>query len=385
MSGLIHNRKRNILIVIGGFIVVSVGGWIIHKTLDAGREKIVSNKQKKYIAVVMSRNNEAFTIPREFLEGFGSKTQLKNQNDEYINIRYPQDLSSIDQTERKAEELVNDENCVLIIGNSNSELTKITLNKILKSKNRPGFILPIATANNILLIADEENYSAILRMVPDNDNQANQIKSFIAKYSKSQKIAILVDEENVTYSEDLSNSIATKVRKNGGQIVLKRNYGNSTRLIDYLEKLSENTPEFIVFVGISTNGLLLVDEFLTFNITVPVIFTDGCTVKELIKKSSVLKEKAYFLSAASISDEEPEPTYKPIGKDTFKLLEQIISSVNGNSRKEIREHIEKNKKTFGITGGAAGDYQFNAEGNNTDMDFKIYVNNDGKLELVTGY
>lgn len=216
----------------------------------------------------------------------------------------------------------------------------------MNSNSKPSFILPIATADNLIAKAKSEEYKSILRMVPDNEDQATQIKSFIAKNTKNQNIAILVDEDNPTYSNNLSTNISAKVRNNGGHILLQKKYGNSDRLVNNINDLKNNQilPEMIVFVGVSSNGLLLIDEMLSLDLNIPIIFTDGCTVEELINKSLKLKSQAYFLSAVTVADAS-KPTYNPIGKDAYVLANSIIQSINDNiTRETVSKYIIDKKQ-----------------------------------------
>ncbi len=381
-------KPKHIIYLILGFFALTGATWVISTLLDLGKDVVIdASHQEKYIAVVMSKSDETFTIPTEFLTGFGSSNHLKTKGGEVVKISYRDDHYSVEEAERVAMELVNDENCVMIIGNSNSELTTVTLGEIVRSSSRPAFILPIATATQLTAIAQSAGYNAMLRMIPDNEDQATQIKSFIAKRTTNQRVAILVDEENRAYSEDLAKKISAKIRKNGGQIIYKKNYGDASRLVDDFERLRDHaqSPEILIFVGVSNNGLLLIDELATFDITVPVVFTDGCTVEELIERSATLRNESYFLSAVTISEGQKKATYEPIGADAYKLAEIIISGVNGNSRRSIGEHVQADKKDIIIHGGAAGNYEFGPDGNNTAMRFHVYTQEEGRLKEVSGY
>lgn len=370
-----------------GTVVVAAIGWYVATNLDAAKkERDDATRPEKYIAVVMSKADASFTIPTEFLSGFQiAGTGMRAQSDEPVFIKYHDDNYSPSGAEDRAEKLVSDENCVLIIGNSNSELTAKTLEVILRSSNPPSLVMPIATANELTSIADDANYRALLRMVPNNNNQAKQIKSFVASRSKHQRVAILVDEQNRLYSEDLSRDLAAMIRSNGGTIILQKNYGDSQRLIDYSEYLQSQQIDFLIFVGVSNNGLLLVDEMTALKIDTPVFFTDGSTVGELIKRSAQLPGPSYFASAVGNTNGGAQPTYEPIGTDAHRLVQIIISGARHNTRESIRSHIEKDKKDIILTAGGAGEYRFNEKGENIGLDFSIYKNENAELVLQKGY
>jgi ABC-type branched-subunit amino acid transport system substrate-binding protein len=367
-----------------GAIIAGAVTWGVRLGLDWWKRRIQSSS---YVAIMMSRKDPTFTIPEEFLKGFGTKGPITTKNGAVISIRLKEDCYSIIEAERLAKELIKDKNCVLLVGGSNSQLTEVALNEILASEDRPGFILPIATATNLTSIAQSANFRAMLRMVPDNENQANEIKNFIAsRAAGNQRVAILVDEDNRTYSEDLANRLSAKIRKNGGEIIYKKSYGNNSRLVTDLDtfRTQGTAPEFIIFVGVSNNGLLLIDELKALQIKSKIIFTDGCTVEELMNKSKVLNSETYFLSAVTITDGQLKATYEPIGVDAFQLVEQILRGMNGSSRADLRRHIEESKFSI-LLNGQAGNYEFDSEGNNKKMSFRIYHIDRDKLTLVKPY
>ena len=136
--------------------------------------------------------------------------------------------------------------------------------------------------------------------------------------------------------------------------------------------------------------MLLMEELKSLNKVgkpwkIPVIFTDGCTVEALMKKTQNLKSKSYFLSAVTKSDKNLEPTYVPIGKDAFTLAQTILNLIDGPiSRESVAAFIAEHKELIVLSNGNAGEYKFNAAGNNMSMNFKMYTYIDGTLGEVKG-
>lgn len=373
----IKKYQRSILGGIFIYIVGSSQGFIGNKFTEYFNN--ATKEGDKYVAVVITnKSDESFTIPQEFRQGFGDATYLPFNGDQKIKFIKEDDALSTKQAELIANKLVKDENCVLIIGNSTSTLTEVTLNTILSSPSKPSFILPIATADNIMDKAKDQDYRAILRMMPNNEQQATAIKHFVfQKFPTKPKVVVYADEENLTYSQDLSQKVTDKILKNNGSIILKKTYGNSNRLIDDIELLKANNqkPDIIIFVGISTNGGLIMEELKNLGINIPIIFTDGCTVKTLMDKSRN-QSNHYYISAVQKSDNENEaPTYQPVGEDANTLAQNIINSISGEiSRKSVYDYIEmiKKKNEVFMSNGKAGKYQFNDKGENIQMHWKVY-------------
>ena len=389
-------NKKAIWII--GIIIASIIGWYVAKPLEWFHE---GDMRDKYIAVVITNKSDAtFTIPKEFRNGFGDPKPF-TVNGQKISFEKMDDLLSPDQAKIIAQKLLEDDKYVLIIGNSTSSLTEVTLNSILSTQNtRPGFLLPIATADDLIEMAKDQKYTGILRMMPNNERQATTIKNFIyQKFNKEIiKVAIYSDEENTTYSHNLSQRIADKIildeTKNNkkGIIVLKKDYGNSHRLIDDITNFREycQIPDVIVFVGISSNGSVLMEELENLNIKIPVIFSDGCTVNNLMRKSKS-NPNNYFVSAINFGEENEEnlaPTYNPVGIDAQTLSSLIISNISGNiTRESVAEYITKIRKENiqMMDNGANGSkYQFNANGDNMsqDMKWRVYSYINDNLEKV---
>jgi len=378
-----------------GIFFVAIGG-VTWGFLGNKFTEWFNNKTKegdKYVAIVITnKSDESFTIPQEFRVGFGINEASFNtiRSSQLIKYVADDDALSTKQAEIVANKYIADPNCVLIIGNSTSTLSEVTLNAILSMDSKlekPGFILPIATADNIIDKAKDQGYGAILRMMPNNEQQATTIKNFIfQKFPVNPKVVIYVDEDNLTYSQNLSQKISDKILKYSGTVLLKKNYGNSNRLINDFGLITGNNlkPDIIVFVGISTNGSLIMEESKTLKIRTPIIFTDGCTVKSLMDKSRKNPNHFYISAVQKPNNENDAPTYQPVGKDARILSKVIINKIEGDiTRKSVYDYIVKMKKdnTMIMDDGNAGKYQFNDMGENIKMFWKVYHYENGVLTL----
>lgn len=375
-----------IIFILGWVLSGLVGNlstdWFITKTSEGN----------KYVAVIITnKSDESFTIPQEFRKGFvNSKGSFIEHNGQKIDFKLDDDALDPDQAEILANKYVNDPNCIMIIGNSTSTLSELTLNKILEYKNtKPAFILPIATADDIIDKAKDQEYKGILRMMPNNEKQAITIKNFIFQKfpnNKKPKVLIYVDEDNLTYSKNLSQKIADKIVRSQGTVVLKKNYGNSNRLInDYDLLLKTNQkPDIILFVGISTNGSLLMEEIKNLNINTPVVYTDGCTVNNLMRKSKD-NENNYFVSAVEKSfNSNSSPTYEPVGSDSKGIAINIIRKIENSVTRESLNNVIyqiREKQTSIKEDGKAGKYSFDNNGENTELSWKLYNYVKGELEM----
>src|SRR5215216_2859979 len=103
-------------------IVGGIVGWLVSTIFDFSANKLTT--KHPYVAVVMSTKSIDFPIPGEFLRGFqdafpGGKTFLETKGGNQVDIKIFEDLGSVDEAARIANELATDPECILVIGNSN--------------------------------------------------------------------------------------------------------------------------------------------------------------------------------------------------------------------------------------------------------------------------
>lgn len=392
----IFSLKYFTAVVVSGvaFLLAAFARAAISDVYHRLKERLIS--RNSYIAVVVSKESVDFPIPGEFLRGFhdafpGGRTYIETRAGKKVDIQTLEDLGSVDEAARIAKKLVADRDCILVIGNSNSTLTDITLDIFLGTNNPPPYILPIATANEIMIKAKTGNHGAVLRMVPDNAGQAQMIQRLTRDISTDQRVAIYGDQENAFYSINLSRDIASRIRSGGGRILREESIGPTNSVYSSLAAWSGSCspPDVIIFVGVAHHSLLLIDQCLELAIEVPLIFTDGCMVSSLLTNIKKVKNRAFVLSpvGGGQKNSDQTPTYESVGKDAYSLASRIITNCSDCSRAGLRRFISQNKdkEAIRVSNGFAGEYHFNAEGNNTAMTYKVYEITGGELRRMAAY
>lgn len=371
--------------ILAGMVLSGIIGVLMSNAWVASKEAVAKHP---YLAVVLSQKSIDFPIPRDFLRGFQSayssgKTYMETRSGRQVDIRVLEDLGSADEASRIAARLAEDPECILVIGNSNSTLTDTTLNIFLRSTDPPTYILPIATANDLLVKARTAGHGAVLRMVPDNARQAEVIQRLVRSLAPRQRVAIYGDQENSSYSLDLSRDIASRIRTNGGKIVIEEMIGQTNSFLRSMPSWErpDSAPDVIIYVGVAHHGLLLIDQLSEADIKVPIIFTDGCMVGDLLKNIDRIQNRAFVLSPVGgekLSDQMP--TYEPIGKDAYSLATTILGMCDDVARAGLRKCVEINKERIQLLNGFAGEYRFAADGNNVSMNYKVYEITSGHLK-----
>lgn len=376
-------------LVIGFSIAASLFIGIFASVLYDFGKSYFDGAFKPYVAVVLARKQVDFGVPAEFQKGFDKKfngkgAYFETKDGRKVDIKLFEDFGSIEEAKRIAKELANDEECILVIGNSNSTVTSVTLSIFLESENPPSYILPIATATNIIEKASVEKYEAILQLLPDNSSQAKQIQRLVENLVPKPRVAIFGDQENPLYSEELMRDVASRIRSKGGSVIIEEKIGplNSIFNLLYIWKLTDTYPDLIVYLGVGHHALLLIDQMREMKNEVPVIFSDGSMVEAVIENISRIPNKAFILSPVRVSKKsEPKkfPTYEPIGEDTFTLTSRLINSCENCNKKNMRLAVQKSKNKSLLPSGEAGEYKFNADGKNVGMDYKVYEITNGHI------
>lgn len=378
------------VLIVAAFVFNGIGRAVIGDIYNKGKDWLT--RSNPYIAVVASKKSTDFPIPEEFLRGFdeafpGGRTYVETRKGKKVDIRIKEDLGSVEEAERIATDLATDKDCVLAIGNSNSTLTNATLDIFLRFKDPPTYILPIATANEIMTKAKTGGHEAVLRMVPDNARQAEVIQNLVRELVPEQRVAIYGDQENSFYSLNLSRDIASRIRSGGGNILIEEMIGPTNSIYSSIAAWrGQNPPNVIVFVGVAHHSLLLIDQCRDLGIEAPIIFTDGCMVGSLLTNISKIPNRAFVLSPVGTQRlNDQMPTYEPVGRDAYGLVSRIVTSCNDCTRAGLRRYVSEQKQAIQLLNGYAGEYRFDADGNNNSMSYKVYEITGGKLRRVTGY
>ena len=370
-------RARRLYVTIASLVALIAGTLTIYS--------IVKQPPPAPYVFVAATAPDSNTQPGLFLAGFDGRFQLLRPSTQV----HSQD-ETLDNTAALANECLGDPACHVFIGNSTSTFTETTLDVFLNHdpRDRPVFILPFATATNLTKKATSMGYGGILRVVPDNDNQADVIARLLYHLedrkadSDVPRIIIYIDEDNRTYSESLARAVATRVRAQGGGYVLaEENIGPSNSALPTLQMWRQVGKEragslldAVVYVGTAHHCLLLIDQMVQMGSDVPVVFTDGCSIPNFDEKARELKGEAYMLSAAE--------SYRTIGQTTAYLVNHILARCpDCDDRTALSSYVAKNKTRLRPNDEVRDlgtEYRFNQCGNNEAIDFAVLrVASDG--------
>ena len=349
------------------------------------KELKYSTKSKQYVAILISDSKKGFTIPNDFYKGFNyginnekNKGYFEDQKGERIQIKCYNELTD-DETVDEMKKLVEDPNCVMIVANANSTLTTKNLDELINSKKEVPFIMPIATDDELIEKAKQQNYRGILRILPDNAHQTDCLVNFIEKQVKSDKmdktkdVIIFKDCDNLKYSENLTNNIVQKLMDKEIDY-MEFAIGDCNQKVFNANELMSNACA-IIYVGISNNAQSLIYQIR--DISIPLILTDGCLDQNVFFALQRYKGESFILSPIKLDeDTKYKESYRIVGKNTYDICQNILSSCEGK-RKSVYRYIATQRTKIKIE-----NYEFNADGNNTLGKYTIYpiVGGSAKIE-----
>ena len=380
-------------------VITCVVGAVIGHFL----EPLMKNIEAKdlYVAVIMSPNSPLSSVSKKFLEGLHAKENgrsfLSGANGIKVPIVEFDDLDNVVDAERYAQKLLNDQNCVLVIGNSSSTLTAVSLDVFMRqSQTAPSLIMPIATADELLIRAKAAGYDAILRMPPPDKDQAELIVKLALKVGTAsaarkgqgsrQQVALYGDGANSVYSSNLLRLVAEKSRARGIGVLTEDLLGVQHSIYSSLAAWNKlAAPSVVIYLGNTHQALLLCDQLRGLGKTMPIVFSDGCMTEEMLQYMRTFPNECFITSPLSLKGingkgEERALTYQPYGEDAFVLIEKILQSVPSVSRAEIAHYIQSKRPEIVLRDGAAGSYRFSEDGNNADIRFHGYRITGGKLK-----
>lgn len=386
---------RKLALWVVSAMVVAVLGAVIGHYVERWITK--PEVEEPYVAVIMSPESPLSSVSKEFLQGFHTKEQGKDfvltAHGRRVAIREYDDLDNEADAERYAQKLLKEPNCVLVLGNSDSTLTAVSLDVFMEDPQKaPAMIMPIATADELLIRAKAAKYFGILRMPPPDTKQAQLIVNLAFKLStaiidpKKRTVAIYGDASNAVYSSNLVRLVAEKSRERGLRVLTEELIGVQHSFYSSLPAWQgTNSPAIVIYVGNTHHALLLCDQVSGLDNKPPIIFSDGCMTEETLKYMKTFPNSAYLTSPLKLQgtnqDGEERPlTYMPYGEDAFVLMEKILNGVESVSRPNIARYVKEKRSEVELPAGAAGRYKFDEDGNNTAIMFQAYQISGGKLK-----
>ena len=146
---------------------------------------------------------------------------------------------------------------------------------------------------------------------------------------------------------------------------------SSLKMWDHKKRL-----DAIVYVGLAHHCLLLIDQMVQLDSSVPVIVTDGCNADEF-------PGRARKLSSSGVYALSPAHSFSDIGRDTVALLQIMFERCNqdegscGQERGALLKFVQESKHRLRLTSGQEEqsaerrEYCFDSSGNNMGMDFAV--------------
>ncbi|RXJ99455.1 hypothetical protein CRU98_05365 [Arcobacter sp. CECT 8986] len=225
-----------------------------------------NNKQTIKIGFISSLSGKYSSIGHSILNGFKlGFDEINNRVDnKNIQIIIKDDYQNVIQTKKIVDEFLDD-NINIIIGNSTSAMTKITLNEL---KNRDDTLLISANASSKKFSKKDDNFIRLQATI--NPKMYDPLSKYLIENNK-KKIQIIYDSSNNLYSQDVIKSLKKSFEdKFSGKIVSLIKLESDYKKI--LNKLDDTSSIFIIANSIDSAKLI---QFFKLNKLTQIIATSA--------------------------------------------------------------------------------------------------------------
>lgn len=187
------------------------------------------------------------------------------------------DQCSPDSAVKQAENIISSQQYQAVIGHVCSAATLATSNMYARANIL--LITPTATNDKIT----ERNISTIFRMTGTDRQQSQVAATFIAKTLKSQRVAILHDQE--LYSKDLADLVSENLLHFGTSPVLYQGVPRGTRnFTTVIKKLKALNVDAIYFAGLYPEISALAKTLNVLQLQIPLITADGAALNKFVEQ-----------------------------------------------------------------------------------------------------
>lgn len=171
------------------------------------------------------------------------------------------------QDEAEAKQVVDffvNNNIKLIVGNTTSSMTKVTLENI---KNKDDMLLISATASSSEFSQQDDNF---LRVQVDNSPNRFSSLAKVLVDRGYKKIFCIYDSKNKVYANDYTNTLESVFIENGGsQYVAKMDLNDKYQ--DILTKVNKTDNDLILIVGNAVDSANMIQYLRVKNITTKIL------------------------------------------------------------------------------------------------------------------
>lgn len=187
------------------------------------------------------------------------------------------DECSSDIAVKLAETVSKENNFQAVIGHVCSAATLAASN--IYARANILMLTPTATNDKIT----ERKINTVFRMTGTDQQQSSAAAAFIAKTLKSQRIAVLHDQE--LYSKDLADAVSEHLLHMGVTPVLYQGIARGTRnFTPIIKKLNALHADVIYFAGLYPEVAALAKTLNVLQLQIPIITADGIALNRFINQ-----------------------------------------------------------------------------------------------------
>ena len=418
-----------IIVILGGIskdMAVELWSNMHEEKVEEKKWQEKENNPLRVVVVMPQAEHSADSVAGREIIGYATRyweTRAKNLLKYNIKIEFQDDRGDMEIGKKIAYELTKDPSVLMVIGPFASSMAVEVMPIYLQNGTQAindkylgpvPMLLPVPTRTDILSVASKLGSHSILRLPPDNAQQAKNaimfteellLKNCEARSVNTFSYALLRDQDNPSYSNDLGRCFETALanpENNKHRIVLDIAVGGSLGGLMVTDSFKDYNVDVAILCGMTKSSLQVIRQakMIGWN---PKYFllTDGALSEELLQSDYDFENINSFLMFQLNSKNEalvnlksqPGFTDLNVGKlgfgvygyDSAALAHKIITEAiqklpDGKriTRPILRKYIEEELNKAKVTkvafpfAGIAGNYSFDANGQNTELHYHTY-------------
>lgn len=204
-----------------------------------------------------------------------AKDGIKGLNIEIVPF---DDQCNPDTALKQAELIINSKQYQAVIGHVCSAATLATSNLYARAKIL--VLTPTATNDKIT----ERKFNTVFRLSGTDQQQSRTAATFIAQTLKSQRVAVVHDQE--LFSKELADLVSEHLLQLGVSPVIYQGVARGTRnFTPIIKKIKALNADAVYFAGLYPEVAALAKTLSVLELHIPVITADGCAINKFITQA----------------------------------------------------------------------------------------------------
>lgn len=285
----------------------------------------------------------------------------------------------------EADEAFLKENIRLIVGHMTSQMSIKTVPYI--NEHQMLMISPTIALDGL---SGQDDY--FYRVIPTNKTQADSLSRRMAA-DGIQKIAVIIDKNNLLFTQTLRDFFLEDFQSNGGEVLFSCEFETADQLSDCTQRINAAQPEGVLIIAASESVAVFSQRMLQMGIEARIYGPAWAMTTSLVENGGKSLEGAQFVSYFDNTSDAlayarfregylaaygSEPSFAScLAYESVYVLADAIAACGSTNPAVLRQHL----KTYPVFDGLNGPFSFDGFGD-VDRPVYIYQIKDGQYQVV---